>query len=112
MSNAAPPSNQYNDPIEPAYPSIPHQDAANTDAIDHHPGTLARAERAAKRAHLQGLDAEQAQAASGTVNLLHRYGGKGKDNVVLVPAPTADPQGERLFAYLLTPRTGVDFGVS
>jgi hypothetical protein len=91
---------QYNDPIEPAYPRLPHQDAANTDAIDHHPGTLARAERAAKRAHLEGLDAEQAQAASGTVNLLHRYGGKGKDNVVLVPAPTADPQGERLTRIL------------
>jgi hypothetical protein len=79
---------QYNDPIEPAYPRLPHQDAANTD------------ERAAKRAHLEGLDAEQAQAASGTVNLLHRYGGKGKDNVVLVPAPTADPQGERLTRIL------------
>jgi len=79
---------------------LDHQDAARPDAIDHFPGALAEAERAAKRAHLTGLDAEQAQAASGTVNLLHRYGGTGKDNVVLVPAPTADPQGQYLVIVL------------
>jgi hypothetical protein len=73
-----------------------HRDAAagQADTIDHFPGALLEAEKAAQRAHLDGLDAEQAQAASGTVNLLHRYGGSGKDNVVLVPAPTADPQGK------------------
>lgn len=73
-----------------------HLDAAGnglTDQIDHHPGTLAQAEEAARRGHLKNVEAEQAQAASGTVNLLHRYGKEGKDNVVLVPAPTADPQG-------------------
>lgn len=78
--------------------AIPHQlghrDAAQPDAIDHFPGALREAEKAAQRAHLDGLDAEQAQAASGTVNLLHRYGASGKDNIVLVPAPTADPQGK------------------
>lgn len=73
-----------------------HRDVAagQADTIDHFPGALREAEKAAQRAHLDGLDAEQAQAASGTVNLLHRYGGSGKDNVVLVPAPTADPQGK------------------
>lgn len=71
-----------------------HRDAARADTIDHYPGALREAEKAAQRAHLDGLDAEQAQAASGTVNLLHRYGPSGVDNVVLVPAPTADPQGK------------------
>lgn len=62
------------------------------DKIDHFPGALAKAERAAKRGHLDGVSAEQAQAASGTVNLLHRYGNNNKDEIVLIPAPTADPQ--------------------
>lgn len=31
------------------------------DKIDHYPGALAEAERAAKNAHLEGLNAEQAQ---------------------------------------------------
>lgn len=79
-----------------------HRDAAQADKIDHFPGALREAEKAAQRAHLEGLDAEQAQAASGTVNLLHRYGGSGKDNVVLVPAPTADPQGEQLVRSSIT----------
>jgi len=90
------------DSIEAIPHRLGHQDAARPDTIDHFPGALAQAERAAKRAHLTGLDAEQAQAASGTVNLLHRYGGTGKDNVVLVPAPTADPQGEYLSLFRST----------
>lgn len=82
------------DGIETIPHQLGHRDAAQPDAIDHFPGALREAEKAAQRAHLDGLDAEQAQAASGTVNLLHRYGGSGKDNIVLVPAPTADPQGK------------------
>lgn len=70
-----------------------HFDAA-ADQIDHHPGTQAEFEEAARRGHLTNVKGQQAQAASGTVNLLHRYGREGKDNVVLVPAPTADPQGK------------------
>lgn len=88
-------STQHHDAFD-GIQTIPHRDAAQADTIDHFPGALREAEKAAQRAHLDGLDAEQAQAASGTVNLLHRYGGSGKDNVVLVPAPTADPQGESL----------------
>jgi hypothetical protein len=90
-------STQHHDAFD-GMESIPHQlahrDAAQPDTIDHFPGALREAEKAAQRGHLTGLDAEQAQAASGTVNLLHRYGGSGKDNIVLVPAPTADPQGK------------------
>lgn len=82
------------DGIETIPHQLGHRDAAQPDTIDHFPGALREAEKAAQRAHLDGLDAEQAQAASGTVNLLHRYGGSGKDNIVLVPAPTADPQGK------------------
>ena len=107
MSNHTQLPTSIDDTIEPAH-RLAHQDAANIDSIDHHPGTLARAERAAKRAQLKGLDAEQAQAASGTVNLLHRYGGKGKDNVVLAPAPTADPQGNLLASMNNRTRAGAD----
>jgi hypothetical protein len=95
-STARPDLQHASESIEAMPHQLGHRDAAHPDAIDHFPGALLEAERAAKRAHLTGLDAEQAQAASGTVNLLHRYGGTGKDNVVLVPAPTADPQGESL----------------
>jgi hypothetical protein len=82
------------DAVEAMSHHLGHRDAVQPDTIDHYPGALQEAEQAAQRAHLKGLDAEQAQAASGTVNLLHRYGGSGKDNIVLVPAPTADPQGK------------------
>lgn len=75
--------------------TVPRQRSdAMIDTIDHYPGVQQTAENAAKRAHLDHLDAGQAQAASGTVSLLHRYGREGKGNVMLMPAPTADPQGE------------------
>lgn len=71
-----------------------HGDAERGDRIDHFPGALKEAEEAAQRGGMKGLTAEQSQAASGTVNLLHRYGDTDKDNIVLIPAPTADPQGK------------------
>lgn len=95
MDRTARPESHHSLDIIDAMPhQLGHRDAARPDTIDHYPGALLEAEQAAQRAHLKGLDAEQAQAASGTVNLLHRYGQSGKDNVVLVPAPTADPQGK------------------
>lgn len=93
-STTHPGPRQATDDIDAIPHRLGHRDAARADTIDHFPGALREAEKAAQRAHLDGLDAEQAQAASGTVNLLHRYGPSGVDNVVLVPAPTADPQGK------------------
>lgn len=93
-STSRPQSQHSADVIDAIPHQLGHRDAARPDTIDHYPGALQEAEKAAQRAHLDGLDAEQAQAASGTVNLLHRYGSSGVDNVVLVPAPTADPQGK------------------